>query len=104
MATSRGRRVTTVSPWIPGGEGELRDLFPLPPFVFLLFRAIGWSARHYYTTFTLIMAIWLWWQWDWSPLAAFIVFPLTFLLTRLLLITIWLWYRNPTIPLFARRH
>lgn len=104
MATNRGHRVTTVSPWIPGGEGQLRDLIPLPPWLFLLFRGIGWLFRHYYVFLVLSVSIYLWVAWDWSWWQAFLLFPILFILTRLTLIAFWLWYRNPTIPLFARRN
>lgn len=101
MATNR--RVTVVNPWIAGGEGQLRDLFPLPPWLFLIFRGISTAFRHYYVSIVLLLSIWLWLSWDWSWWQAFILFPLIFLITRLLLITFYLWFRNPTIPLFARR-
>ena len=103
MATSRGRRITVVNPWIPGGEGQLRDLFPMPPVLFLTFKAISSALRHYYITFVILVSFYLWIWEDWSALLAFIVFPLAFLTLRLIVITFWLWYRNPTIPIFARR-
>lgn len=101
MATNR--RVTVVNPWIAGGEGQLRDLIPLPPWLFLFFKGVGWLFCHYYTALVLIISIILWIWWDWSWWQAFLLFPLIFILTRLLLITFYLWFRNPTIPLFTRR-
>ena len=96
-------RTTVVSPWIPGGEGQLRDLFPLPPWLFLIFRFLGAAFRHYYITIIALTAFYLWVWWDWSWWQAGILFPTIFILSRFLVITFWLWYRNPTIPLFARR-
>lgn len=101
MATNR--RVTVVNPWIAGGEGQLRDLFPLPPWLFLIIRGIGQAVRHYLITIITAVSLWLWWQADWVWWLAFLVFPAAFLILRLFIITFWLWYRNPTIPLFARR-
>ena len=101
MATNR--RVTVVDPWIPGGEGQLRDLFPLPPWLFLLFRAIGASFRHYLITITILVALYLWIVWDWSWWQAFILFPAIFTITRVTVIAFWLWYRNPNVPLFAKQ-
>jgi hypothetical protein len=103
MATRRSTRVTAVNPWIPGGEGQLRDLFPLPPWVFLFFRAISTSARHFLITAIVITALWLWIAEDWSWFLALVIFPLSFLLLRLSIIAFYLWYRNPSIPLFARK-
>jgi len=98
------RRVTVVDPWVAGGEGQLRDLFPLPPFLILTWRAIATSLKHFWVTGVILGAFYLWVAKDWSWWQAFLIFPLIFLLTRLLLITLYLWYRNPTIPLFARRN
>lgn len=103
MATRRSTRVTQVNPWIPGGEGQLRDLFPLPPPIFLLFKGIASAARHFLITTTLIIALYLWIAKDWAYYQAFIIFPILAYLLRLSLITLYLWYRNPSIPLIARK-
>ena len=97
------RRVTVVDPWVAGGEGQLRDLFPLPPWLILTARAISTSVKHFLITGIILLSIYLWWIKDWSWWQAFLLFPLLFILIRFTLITLWLWYRNPTIPLFARR-
>ena len=103
MATRRSTRVTTVNPWIPGGEGQLRDLFPLPPWLFITFKAIGAAIRHALITLIIITAIWLWWLKDWNWWQSFLLFPLAAYLVRLILITSWLWFKNPSIPLIARK-
>lgn len=103
MATRRSTRVTQVNPWIAGGEGQLRDLFPLPPWLFLLGRLVATGFRHFLITTTVVLSILLWWIWDWASPLAFLLFPLIVLLTRALLITLYLWYKNPTIPLIARK-
>jgi len=95
--------VTQVSPWIPGGEGQLRDLLPLPPWLFLLGRAIATAIRHYLISLTFIFSLLLWWKAEWNFFLAFILFPLLVLLVHFLIITSWLWYKNPSIPLIARR-
>jgi hypothetical protein len=103
MATRRSTRVTQVSPWIPGGEGQLRDLLPLPPWLFLLGRAILHAFRHYLISLTLILSVYFWiWQ-DWNFFLAFILFPILVLLVHFLIITSWLWYKNPSIPLIAKK-
>jgi hypothetical protein len=103
MATRRSTRVTNVDPWIAGGEGQLRDLFPLPPWLFLAFRAIATAARHFLITATLLAAIYLWIAKDWNWWQAFLIFPFTIYLLRSTIITAWLWFKNPTIPLIARK-
>jgi hypothetical protein len=103
VATRRSTRVTQVNPWIAGGEGQLRDLFPLPPWLFLLGRFIATSFRHFLITITILLAFYLWIAWDWNYLAAFFLFPLLVFLARSTLITLYLWYKNPTIPLIARK-
>jgi hypothetical protein len=103
MATRRSTRVTHVDPWIFGGEGQLRDLLPLPPWLFLLGRGVASAFKHYLITITVILAFILWIWWDWSAVLAFIVFPSLVFLTRSTLVTAWLWYKNPTIPLIARK-
>lgn len=103
MATRRSTRVTQVDPWIVGGEGQLRDLLPLPPWLFLIFRGIGWLFQHFLITIVLITTIYLWVAWDWSWWQAFILFPILFLFLRASLITFYLWFKNPTIPLIARK-
>jgi|SRR5690349_7415774 len=103
MATNRGR-VTVVNPWIPGGEGQLRDLFPLPPFLFILIRFIQWLFRHYLFTFALLIpAIYLWIARDWSWWQAFLLYPFLLLLLRIFSTSLYLWFRNPTIPLISRK-
>jgi hypothetical protein len=104
VATRRSTRITAVNPWIVGGEGQLRDLVPLPPWLFILIKAVTQAFRHYLITTLAIIAIWLWWAKDWSWWQAFILFPLIFLLLRLTIITLYLWYKNPSIPLLARKH
>lgn len=102
MATNR--RVTVVNPWIPGGEGQLRDLLPLPPWLFLTFRAIQWLFRHYLLTLLTLSSLTLWIVADWSWWGAFLIFPLLSLLTRVMVTAARLWYHNPSVPLIARRH
>lgn len=105
MATNRGRRVTVVDPWIPGGDGQLRDLFPMPPIIVLFFRGLAWLFKHYRATIILlIIPLILHFKLDWAWWAAFILFPILCLLARLIITTLWLWYRNPSVPLFARRY
>lgn len=103
MATRRSTRVTVVDPWIPGGEGQLRDLFPLPPWVFLLGRALSNAAKHFLITLVTITALWLWIAKDWNWWQSFLIFPITVYLIRSTIITSWLWFKNPTIPLIARK-
>ena len=103
MATRRSTRVTQVSPWIAGGEGQLRDLFPLPPWLFLLGRLLQTAFRHYFITSIILLSIYIYFHYNLSPLLAFIVFPIVIYLIRCLLVTLWLWYKNPTIPLIARK-
>lgn len=103
MATRRSTRVTQVNPWIVGGEGQLRDLLPLPPWLFLVGRLVATSVRHFLITSIFIVSILLWWRADWSPIAAFLLFPLLVFLARSAIITSYLWYKNPTIPLIARK-
>lgn len=104
MATRRSTRITQVNPWIVGGEGQLRDLFPLPPwFVLFVARPLGWAFRHYLVTITVIISIALFTAWHWNPYLAFFGFPLLVLTLRTGLITAYLWYKNPTIPLIARK-
>ena len=105
MATNpRGStRVTQVDPWIAGGEGQLRDLFPLNPAVILAGRAFLFLFRHYQLTIGFILATLLWVKADWSFAAAFILFPILLLLARLTIVLLFLWYRNPAIPLIARK-
>lgn len=45
-STPHSSRVTTVNPWILGGEGRLVDLFPLNPWLILAGRLILSLARH----------------------------------------------------------
>lgn len=104
MATRRSTRVTQVDPWIVGGEGQLRDLFPLPPWLILVFRAVTTALRHFLITIITILALYLWIAKDWSWWQAFILFPLLFLFLRLSIITFYLWFKNPTIPLIARKN
>lgn len=103
MATRRSTRVTQVDPWIVGGEGQLRDLLPLPPWLFLVGRLLSSAFRHYLISMTVAASIYLWWQADWGWFPALVVFPIGILLTRSILITAYLWYKNPTIPLIARK-
>ena len=103
MATRRSTRVTQVDPWILGGEGQLRDLLPLPPWLFLVGRFLSQSARHWLITLTLIVALYLWIAQDFVWYFTFIIFPLIVLIFRTLIITAYLWYKNPTIPLIARK-
>src|SRR3954465_13589785 len=103
MATRRSTRVTQVSPWIPGGEGQLRDLLPLPPWLFLLAGALLHAFRHYLISLTLIFSLLLCGKADWNFYLAFILFPILVLLVHFLIITSWIWYKNPSIPLIARR-
>lgn len=104
MATRRSTRVTQVDPWIVGGEGQLRDLFPLPPWVFLIGRALSWLFRHFLITGVFLLALWLWIAGDWVWWLAFLVFPAVFLFLRTTLIVFYLWFKNPTIPLIARKN
>ena len=101
MATNR--RVTVVNPWIPGGEGQLRDLFPLPPALFLIIRFLGWLLRHYLLSLLLLSSLLLWTIADWSWWGAFLLFPLLTLSGRLTVTAFYLWYRNPSVPIFARK-
>lgn len=103
MATRRSTRVTTVNPWIPGGEGQLRDLFPMPPWLFITVKAISKALQHFLITATAIAALYLWIAKDWNWWQAFLLFPTLLLLLRLALITAYLWYKNPSIPLLARK-
>lgn len=103
MATRRSTRVTAVNPWIFGGEGQLRDAFPLPPWLFLIFKTIAIAARHFIITLIAITALWLWIAKDWAWWQAFLLFPILAYLLRLTLITLYLWYKNPSIPLIARK-
>lgn len=96
-------RVTVTSPWIPGGEGQLRDLFPIPPWLFLIGRFIATSLRHFLITTTVILSLWLWIAKDWNWWQSLILFPLLAALSRLTLITLYLWFKNPSIPLIARK-
>ena len=104
MATRRSTRVTQVNPWIVGGEGQLRDLLPLPPWLFLLGRAVSTAFRHFLITSTFVFALLLWWKGDVVWWVSFLLFPLIILLLRSSLITAYLWYKNPTIPLIARKN
>jgi len=104
MATRRSTRVTNVDPWIAGGEGQLRDLFPLPPLLILASRALASATRHFLITLTAISAIYLWISKDWAAYQAFLILPLSIYLLRVSLITAWLWFKNPTIPLIARKN
>lgn len=103
MATRRSTRITQVNPWIVGGEGQLRDLLPLPPWLFLVGRLLSNAARHYLVTITVIVSIALFTAWHWNPYLAFFGFPLLVLTLRTGLITAYLWYKNPTIPLIAKK-
>jgi hypothetical protein len=103
MRHSRSSRVTQVNPWVVGGEGQFRDLIPLPPWLFLLGRALLHAFRHYLISLTLILSLLLWWKEDWNFYLAFILFPLLVLLVHFLIITSWLWYKNPSIPLIAKK-
>lgn len=103
MATRRSTRVTNVDPWIAGGEGQLRDLFPLPPWLFLLGRFLATATKHFLITAIVLTAVYLWIGKDWAAYQAFLIFPLSFYLARLSIITSWLWFKNPTIPLIARK-
>lgn len=103
MATRRSTRITQVDPWIVGGQGQVRDLFPLPPWVILTGRALSQAARHYLITIVTLTALYLWIWWDWAWWQAFILFPLSIVTARATAITAYLWYKNPTIPLIARR-
>lgn len=100
---ANNRRVTVVNPWIPGGEGQLRDLIPLPPAIFLTIRAIQWLFRHYYLTLLSLSSLLLWIVADWSWWGAFLLFPLLTLTARLTVTAFYLWYRNPSVPIFARK-
>jgi hypothetical protein len=98
------RRVTVVNPWIPGGEGQWRDLIPMPPIlVLLVFRPLGWLFKHPLLLLLLTISLTLFLANDWPWWGAFIIFPLLCLFARLLLTTLWLWYRNPNVPFFARK-
>lgn len=103
MATRRSTRVTNVDPWIPGGEGQLRDLFPMPPALILFGRFLALSFRHWLITITTLVAIilWIWGDWGWG--AAFLLFPIIIFTIRATAVTLWLWYKNPTIPLIVRK-
>ena len=103
MATRRSTRVTNVDPWIIGGEGQLRDLFTLPPLLILAFRGIASAVRHFLLTGVILFSLYLWIAKDWSWWQAFLVFPISFYLARCSIITSWLWFKNPTIPLIARK-
>ena len=102
MAANRSR-VTVVNPWVAGGEGQLRDLFPLPPWLFLLFRGIGWLLRHYLFTLLLLSSLLLWIWGDWVWWAAFILFPILTLLSRVIFTASRLWYHNPSVPIIDRK-
>lgn len=102
-AFRRSARVTQVSPWIVGGDGQLRDLFPIPPLLLLTFRAITTLVRHFLITTTLLLALYFWAAQDWAWWQAFLILPITVVLLRLTLITFYLWFKNPTIPLVARK-
>ena len=103
MATRRSGRVTVVNPWVAGGEGQLRDLFPLPPWLFLTFKAVGQALKHFLFTTTLVVSLYLWWIKDWAYYQAFLIFPILVYFLRITLITLYLWYKNPSIPLIARK-
>lgn len=103
MANRRSTRVTNVDPWIIGGEGQLRDLFHINPFVLITFRAIASLFRHYLITTLFLLSLYAYFHWDWSFLGAFIILPLSLILLRTIIVTTFLWYRNPTIPLIARK-
>lgn len=98
-----GQRITVVNPWIPGGEGQLRDLFPLPPALFLTLKALGWLVRHYEITLVTALAFYLWWGAHWGWFGALVIVPILYLSARLILRLLYLWWRNPSIPLIARR-
>lgn len=103
MAAGRTGRVTVVDPWIAGGEGQLRDLFPIPPLLILTWRTIVGIFRHYQLTALVVISALLWWKADWSWQAAFILAPILLTALRFLIVILYLWYRNPSIPLIARK-
>lgn len=103
MGSRRSTRVTQVNPWIPGGEGQLRDLFPLPPWLFLLLRALTASLKHFLITSLLCLSLYVYSIYDWTWYSAFIILPFSLIILRISIITLYLWYKNPTIPLIARR-
>jgi DNA segregation ATPase FtsK/SpoIIIE, S-DNA-T family len=89
-------RVTNVSPWIPGGDGRLRDLFPMPPLLILTGRALLRAFHHYYISLTVIGYLILLFY---RPFNAhpFIILPTYFLTILLVALTIF-HFRNPSIP------
>lgn len=104
MATRRrSSRVTTVSPWIYGGEGQLRDLFPMPPALFLAIQVIKFLFfRHWYITLSLSLSTYLYLAYDWPPLLAFIFLPIFLLLAYNGAMIGYLWYKNP-VPIIKRK-
>ena len=104
MATlRRSGRITVVNPWVAGGDGQLRDLFPLPPWLFLTLKALLAAGRHFLITTLILLSLYLWVAKDWAWWQAFLILPILLYLLRLLLITLYLWWKNPSIPLIARK-
>lgn len=97
----RGNRVTTTSPWILGGDGELRDLFPIPPALLILGRLLTNILRQWRTTLPIIIYILLaiLWKSLWLPLL--IAIPMLILGTAAFIL--YYWYNNPDIPLIKRK-
>lgn len=73
-------RVTNVDPWVIGGEGRLRDLFPLPPWMIITIRLITYCVKNWKGSllFAAILGTYIYTESFFLALVVFIVIPLTF--------------------------
>lgn len=100
---SASRRVTTVSPWVPGGDGQIRDLFPLPPIVFIFFKLIFAILKQW----QLLAILCLWWVLSLTD--ALSATPALFIALFLGAIPVLIkygiiWYKHPHLPIIARKN
>ena len=96
------RRVTTVSPWVIGGDGELRDLVPLNPWLFMLFKLLFFLLKQW----RLLILCGVWYllgrteAFTWFPALTCALFICALPYTAKYAI---IWYRHPYLPIIARK-
>jgi hypothetical protein len=97
----RTGRVTNVDPWVVGGDGEFKDLVPLPPLVILGGRFIAFCIRKWKRTIIILLIPTLYFYYD-SIILALLV-PFLLVATYFTIYIGGRWYRSPDVPFIRRK-
>jgi hypothetical protein len=62
---SKDVRTTVTSKWVVGGNGELRDAFPMPPWLFLTGKYVWWVVSHPFHVGVFVLTLWAWVSTGW---------------------------------------